>query len=369
MGESRTSFSSTGPAVPAGRHGRYVAQVGFEISRTDDPALEVRERELAVSAFHVLLEFDCPGRAAHGTVVLPPPLSGVVSRIMRETVLALLPRYRVLVPDWINPRFIPLREGSFGLDANIAAIIGALRAAGPGAGLVALCQSGAPSLAAVAVMAAQGNPAAPAALALLGSPIDPKANPTSLSRHLAGSRPYHLQSLAITPVRHGYPGVGRLVYSADTQESVHATARFRRAFMPGWLSWTPFPDMGEIDRQVPLSDLCSIMVDVDARHFLENIDAVFRRRALVTGGLIHDGITVDPGAIRDCALLTIEGTEDRIIAPGQTAAAHALCPRLPPERHLALRIEGCNHLALFGGEAFQTGVAPAIIAWLDRWLG
>src|SRR5690554_2721116 len=124
MGESRTSFSSTGPAIPAGRHGRYVARVGFEISRTDDPALEVRERELAVSAFHVLLEFDCPGREARGTVVLPPPLSGVVSRIMRETVLALLPRYRVLVPDWINPRFIPLREGSFGLDANIAAIIG-----------------------------------------------------------------------------------------------------------------------------------------------------------------------------------------------------------------------------------------------------
>ena len=93
------------------------------------------------------------------------------------------------------------------------------------------------------------------------------------------------------------------------------------------------------------------------------------RRALVTGGLIHDGITVDPGAIRNCALLTIEGTEDRIIAPGQTAAAHALCPRLPPERHLALRIEGCNHLALFGGEAFQAGVVPAIIAWLERWLG
>lgn len=368
MGEPHTSLLPTDPVTPAARHGRHVARAGFDISRLSDPALEVRERDLAASAFHVLVEFDCPERQARGTVVLPPPLSGVLPRIMRETILALLPRFRVLVPDWINPRFIPLREGSFGLDANIAAIIGALRAAGPGAGLVALCQSGTPSLAAAAVLAARDDAVAPAALVLLGSPIDPRANPTSLSRHLASSQPYHLQSLAITPVRHGYPGAGRLVYSADTQESVHTTARLRRAFMPGWLSWTPFPDMGEIDRQVPLSDLCGIMVDVDARHFLENIDAVFRRRALVTGGLVHDGTGVDPGMIRDCALLTIEGAEDRIVAPGQTAAAHALCPRLDRARHLELQAEGCNHLALFGGEPFQVSVAPAIIDWLERWL-
>ncbi|SEI03023.1 polyhydroxyalkanoate depolymerase [Paracoccus alkenifer] len=369
MEEPRTTNSSTaGPAVPAARHGRHMARVGFGISRVSDPALEVRETELAVSAFHVLVEFDCPGRRPRGTVVLPPPISGVLPLIMRETVLALLPRFRVLVPDWINPRFIPLRKGSFGLDANIAAIIGALRAAGPGAGLVALCQSGTPSVAAAAVMAAQGDPAAPPVLALLGSPIDPKASPTSLSRHLAGSRAYHLQSLAITPVRHGYPGVGRLVYSADTQESVHATARFRRAFMPGWLSWTPFPDMGEIDRQVPLSDLCGIMMDVDARHFLENIDAVFRRRALVTGGLFHEGVEVNPAAIRDCALLAVEGAEDRIVAPGQTAAALALCPDADPARRRRLLARGCNHLALFGGEQFQHHVAPPVIDWLDRWL-
>lgn len=368
MEESRTMLSSAGLAIPAARHGRHLARVGFGISHVSDPALEVRETELAASAFHVLVEFDCPGRRPRGTVVLPPPISGVLPLIMRETVLTLLPRFRVLVPDWINPRFIPMREGSFGLDANIAAIIAALRAAGPGAGVVALCQSGTPSLAAAAVMAAQGDPAAPAALALLGSPIDPRANPTSLTRHLAGSRPYHLQSLAITPVRHGYPGVGRLVYSADTQESVHATARFRRAFMPGWLSWTPFPDMGEIDRQVPLSDLCGIMMDVDARHFLENIDAVFRRRALLTGSLFHEGIEVDPAAIRDCALLTVEGTEDRIVAPGQTAAALALCPGADPARRRRLLAEGCNHLALFGGEKFQNHVAPPVIDWLDRWL-
>lgn len=369
MEEPRTTNSSAaGPAVPAARHGRHMARVGFGISRVSDPALEVRETELAVSAFHVLVEFDCPGRRPRGTVVLPPPISGVLPLIMRETVLALLPRFRVLVPDWINPRFIPLRKGSFGLDANIAAIIGALRVAGPGAGLVALCQSGTPSVAAAAVMAAQRDAAAPAVLALLGSPIDPKASPTSLSRHLAGSRAYHLQSLAITPVRHGYPGVGRLVYSADTQESVHATARFRRAFMPGWLSWTPFPDMGEIDRQVPLSDLCGIMMDVDARHFLENIDAVFRRRALVTGGLFHEGVEVNPAAIRDCALLAVEGAEDRIVAPGQTAAALALCPDADPARRRRLLARGCNHLALFGGEQFQHHVAPPVIDWLDRWL-
>src|SRR5690606_4349487 len=152
MEESRTMLSSAGLAIPAARHGRHLARVGFGISHVSDPALEVRETELAASAFHVLVEFDCPGRRPRGTVVLPPPISGVLPLIMRETVLTLLPRFRVLVPDWINPRFIPMREGSFGLDANIAAIIAALRAAGPGAGVVALCQSGTPSLAAAAVM-------------------------------------------------------------------------------------------------------------------------------------------------------------------------------------------------------------------------
>ena len=348
---------------------RNVARAGFGIPSLDERGgpVAVRVEELEASPFHVLLAFDCPHRAAAGTVVLIPPMSGVLPWIMREMIIGLLPRYRVLVPEWVDPRFVPRAAGSFGFSHNIAAVISALRMAGPGAGLIALCQSGGPSLAATAVMEESDDPATPALLILLGSPIDPAANPTSLSRHFATAPSFRL-AFSISPVPFGYPGWGRPVYSADTQRSLLAAARLHHTLFPPWLGGNEHPDLAELERRLPFSDYSRVMMDVDARHFIENIDIVFRRRALPRGRLRYDGDPVDTAAIRRCALVTIEGTQDGIVGPGQTVAAHALCPDLPEDRRLAILIEGCDHLSLFRGKSFRNLVLPHLLAGLARWV-
>lgn len=348
--------------------GRHLARAGFGIATLEDraDAPPVTVNELGGCDFQTVMAFDCSHRAASGNVVVVPPLSGVLPGIVRGLILGLLPRYRVLVPEWVNPRFVPLAAGRFGLGDNISGIIHALHLAGPGAGLVSLCQSGMPSLAATAVMEAADDPAAPAALALLGAPIDAAANPTGLTRHLASLTQAQL-GMIFSPVPLGYPGAGRLVYSAALQRALTIAARLRRACIPQGFGWNPFPDMAEV-AELSLAEHISVMVDVDARHYRENIDAVFRRRALATGGLVHEGRVVDPAAVRRCAILVIEGQRDRIIAPGQTSAAHALCPDLPQARRRTVLAPGCNHLSLFRGEGFHRHVLPAMTDAFERWL-
>ncbi|MDO5632341.1 MAG: hypothetical protein Q4G22_10940 [Paracoccus sp. (in: a-proteobacteria)] len=351
--------------MPPFRH--PVARAGFAIRSIDAPdgPAPVHTTDRQVTPFYAVIEFDCPQRAAAGTVVVVPPLSGVLPRLIRDIILGLLPRFRVLVPEWINPRFVPRTAGSFGFQGNIAGIIAAMQAAGPGAGLVALCQSGTPALAAATVMETRGDPAAPAMLALMGAPIDPFAAPTSLSRYFVRTPMWRL-AMAVTPVPFGFPGAGRSVYAAETQRTILATNRMRSLLMPMWPGLSP--DMAEIEAHLPFAEHSRMMMDMEGRQFLENIDLVFRRRALLDGRLHYGGQPVTPAALRRCALLTIEGDRDGIIAPGQTVPAHALCSGLPVERRAVVLAEGCHHLSLFRGPLFQSRVLPELLARLDRWV-
>ncbi|MDO5611971.1 MAG: hypothetical protein Q4G14_01860 [Paracoccus sp. (in: a-proteobacteria)] len=346
---------------------RAVARAGFGIRSVDTPdgPAPVQTTDQQVAPFHAVVAFDCPQRRAAGTVVVVPPLSGVLPRLIREIILGLLPRFRVLVPEWINPRFVPRSAGHFGFNGNIAGIIAAMQAAGPGAGLIALCQSGVPALAAATVMETRGDAAAPVMLALMGSPIDPFAAPTSLSRYFARTPMWRL-AMAVGPVPLSFPGAGRAVYAAETQRAILATNRMRSLLMPMWPGLSP--NMAEIEAHLPFAEHSRMMVDIEGRQFLENIDLVFRRRTVLNGRLHHDGQPVTPAALHRCALLTIEGDRDGIIAPGQTVAAHALCSGLPPARRGMALAEGCHHLWLFRGPLFHTRVLPELLAGLDRWV-
>ena len=61
-----------------------------------------------------------------------------------------------------------------------------------------------------------------------------------------------------------------------------------------------------------------------------------------------------PGAIRNTALLTVEGGRDDICALGQTAAAHELCRSLRPHlkrHHLQANV---GHYGVFNGKRWET---------------
>ena len=72
------------------------------------------------------------------------------------------------------------------------------------------------------------------------------------------------------------------------------------------------------------------------------------------------GRPVDPGAIRNAALLTVEGEKDDISGVGQTEAAHRLCVNIPLDRKAHYLQLGVGHYGVFNGSRFRSEIAPRI---------
>ena len=107
-------------------------------------------------------------------------------------------------------------------------------------------------------------------------------------------------------------------------------------------------------------------MDLPAELFLDNIAQVFHDRALLLGRLKIAGRIVNPSALQHTALLTIEGENDDIAAPGQTDAAHRLCPNLPNDLHNRLLVRHSGHFSLFHGETWRHDVLPVIARFRER---
>jgi poly(3-hydroxybutyrate) depolymerase len=73
------------------------------------------------------------------------------------------------------------------------------------------------------------------------------------------------------------------------------------------------------------------VMDLTAEFYLQTIERVFQKRLLATGAYHYRDRLVEPGAIEDIGLMTIEGEKDDITGLGQTEAAHDLVPE-PPGR-------------------------------------
>jgi poly(3-hydroxybutyrate) depolymerase len=78
------------------------------------------------------------------------------------------------------------------------------------------------------------------------------------------------------------------------------------------------------------------------------------------------GERVRPQAIRDTALLTVEGERDDISGNGQTEAAHALCLNIPRERRAHFRAPGVGHYGIFSGRRWREVVYPRVRDFIRR---
>src|SRR5207237_195964 len=91
----------------------------------------------------------------------------------------------------------------------------------------------------------------------------------------------------------------------------------------------------------------------------------FRRNVITTGPFRHPGVLrrgrpLDPGKIRNTALLTVEGEHDGISGVGQTEAAHKLCVNIPADRKTHYLQLGVGHYGVFNGSRFRAEIAPRI---------
>ena len=86
----------------------------------------------------------------------------------------------------------------------------------------------------------------------------------------------------------------------------------------------------------------------------------YASKGLPKGELKHRGRAVDPTAIRDTALLAIEGERDDICAVGQTAAAHDLCTGLRPYLKRHHMQAGVGHYGVFSGNRWTSQIYPLV---------
>jgi poly(3-hydroxybutyrate) depolymerase len=101
-------------------------------------------------------------------------------------------------------------------------------------------------------------------------------------------------------------------------------------------------------------------MDLPAEFYLETLERVFQRHDLAHGTFRVHGELVDPGAIEQTALMTVEGERDDICGPGQTAAAQRLCRNLPESKKLHHLQPRVGHYGVFNGRRWRTEAYPRV---------
>jgi len=323
----------------------------------------VREEVVADLPFCELLHFAKDGvQAPQPKLLVVAPLSGHFATLLRSTVQTLLRDHDVYITDWKNARDVPMTEGRFGLDDYTDYVIRFLQQLGPGSNVLAVCQPCVPTLAAVALMAQDKDPAQPRTMTLMGGPVDTRVAPTVVNK-LANEKPLEwFEDSLISEVPWAHAGAGRRVYPGFLQLTAFVTMNLERHFEQHRKLYQLLAD-GETAESGKIKHFYAeyfAVLDLTAEFYLETIDKVFQRALLAKGELTHHGRLVDPGAIQRTALLTVEGERDDICAVGQTSAAHTLCSSLRPHLKRHHLQPGVGHYGVFSGSKWETQVYPQV---------
>ena len=302
------------------------------------------------------------------TVLVVAPLSGHHATLLRDTVRTLLPDHKVYITDWVDARMVPAEAGAFTLDNYVGYIQEFIRHIGSGRlHVVSVCQPTVPVLAAVSLMAARGE-ALPRSLVMMGGPIDTRSSPTAVN-NLAVTRPlWWFENNVIHVVPANYPGRGRRVYPGFLQHTGFVAMNPERHFMSHWDFYQDLVkgDLEDAQSHRRFYDEYNAVLDMPAEYYLDTIRVVFQEHLLPRGEWFVAGERVDPSAIRDCALMSIEGELDDISGLGQTRAAHALCTGVAEDDREHLTVEGAGHYGIFSGRRWRTKVYPKVRDFIAR---
>ena len=296
------------------------------------------------------------------TVLVVAPLSGHHSTLLRDTVQTLLRDHKVFITDWIDARMVAKDAGAFTLDDYVATIEDFIRRIGAEKlHVISVCQPTVPVLAAVSLMAARGEPT-PRSLVMMGGPIDSRESPTAVN-NLATQKPlWWFEQNVIHTVPANYPGRGRQVYPGFLQHLGFIAMNPERHVMSHWDFYQDLVkgDLDNADAHRRFYDEYNAVLDMPAEYYLDTIRTVFQEHLLPRGLWDVRGERVVPGAIKDTALMTIEGELDDIAGVGQTRAAHRLCTGIPETNRVHLTAQGAGHYGIFSGRRWRNEVYPQV---------
>jgi poly(3-hydroxybutyrate) depolymerase len=367
------SYSHMGPIVASAldvfAHAaapRGKPEFGLESTIVDGKTVAVHEEIVLRKPFGQLKRFRREGVENSPRLLIVAPMSGHYATLLRGTVERLLPGHDIYITDWRDAKLVPLSAGRFDLDDYIDYLIAFLEHIGPGAHMLAVCQPSVPAYAAACVMSADDNPCRPRTLSLMGGPIDTREAPTAVNT-LATQRPYAwFERNVIATVPYLYPGAGRSVYPGFLQLAGFMTMNLGNHLVSHWEMFKHLVEGdGEgADATKDFYDEYRAVCDMTSEFYLQTVDAVFQRHLLPKSELMHRGRLVDPAAIRDVALLAIEGERDDISGVGQTRAALGIATRLPEKLKLYHLATGVGHYGIFHGSKWRNQIAPVLEEWI-----
>jgi poly(3-hydroxybutyrate) depolymerase len=302
-------------------------------------------------------------------VLIVAPLSGHYATLLRDTVKTMLADHKVYVTDWKNARLVPMSEGEFHLDDYVHYIrefIQHLQKQYGHCHVISVCQPTVPVLAAVSLMASQGEKL-PKSMTMMGGPIDASKSPTAVN-NLAMNKSFEwFENNVIFRVPQNFPGAGRRVYPGFMQHTGFVAMNPDRHLKS---HYDYFKDLIKGDNSSAEShrqfyDEYNAVLDMDADYYLETIKTVFQEFALVKGtwdvrNPHGEAERVRPQDIKGTALLTVEGELDDISGSGQTQAAHQLCTGISSNHKQHLEVPGAGHYGIFSGRRWREIVFPQV---------
>ena len=366
-------YGAMGPVVAAGLNvfahastPRGKPEFGLGQAQVGKRIVPVSEEVVLKKPFGQLKHFRKHGVEGQPKLLIVAPMSGHFATLLRGTVERMLPKHDVFITDWRDAKNVPVEQGSFDLDDYVDYLIEFLEAVkGDGKErphMLAVCQPSVPALAATAIMAADRNPARPASLTMMGGPVDTRQAPTAVNT-LATQRPHSwFQQNAIATVPMIYGGAGRKVYPGFLQLAGFMTMNLGNHLISHWEMFKHLVegDEEQADTTRDFYDEYMSVADMTAEFYLQTVDVVFQRHLLPKGEYMHRGKRVDVAAIRDTALLAIEGERDDISGIGQTRAALDLAAKLPASKKQYHMAKGVGHYGIFNGRKWREQIAPVV---------
>ncbi|QIK77841.1 polyhydroxyalkanoate depolymerase [Sphingomonas piscis] len=373
------SYNSMSPLVAASLDmfahvaaSRGKPEFGIKTVRVGRKDVAVREEYLLEKPFGSLKHFAREDVQGGPPLMIVAPMSGHYATLLRGTVARLLPKHDVYITDWADAKLVPQEAGRFDLDDYIDYLIEFLHAIGAETGerahVLAVCQPAVPAYAATALMNADKDAWRPKSLTMMGGPIDTREAPTAVNT-LATERPQSwFKNNVIATVPMSYPGAGRKVYPGFLQLAGFMTMNLGSHLIS---HWEMFRHLVEGDEESAAStqkfyDEYRAVCDMTEEFYLQTIDLVFQRQALPKGEFKHRGRLVDPAAIRDTALLAIEGERDDISGIGQTKAALKIASKLSATKKEYFLAEDVGHYGIFNGRKWRERIAPVLEEFIAK---
>ncbi|NBR11608.1 MAG: polyhydroxyalkanoate depolymerase [Alphaproteobacteria bacterium] len=340
-------------------------EFGYGSVNVNGVQTEIVEDVLLSKPFCNLVNFRkmSPGRPLNQPkILMVAPMSGHYATLLRGTVETFLPTHDVYITDWVDARTVPLSTGRFDLDDYIDYVIDMIRLLGPDLHLMAVCQPSVPVIAAIARMEAEGDPATPLSMTLMGGPIDTRESPTKVNLLAQDRGTEWFKRHCIVKVPLPNPGFMRDVYPGFLQLSGFMAMNIDRHIEAHgeMFSHLVHGDGDSAEKHRDFYDEYLAVMDLTAEFYLQTVDTVFVRHALPNGEMMHRDQPVDLTAIKRCALMTVEGENDDISGVGQTRAAHKLCVNIPETRRVHWLQPKVGHYGVFNGSRFRAEVAPRI---------